>query len=157
KWIAEGNTGTVSTSLRTQQPRSLHLWQAAAFIFLLASVILAVIALRNREPQKPLELSVIPPENLHRAHFAVSPHGSRVIFEAGSPTKTWQLWMRRLDSFDAQALPGTENGRTPFWSPDNRFIGFCDDTAQALKKMDLSGGPPETLYSPAVYRGGTWN
>ena len=43
----------------------------------------------------------------------------------------------------------------PFWSPDSRFIGFF---AQGkLKKIDASGGSPQTLCDAPAGNGGTWN
>lgn len=56
----------------------------------------------------------------------------------------------------AQPLAGTENGFSPFWSPDSRFVGFF--AGSALKKVDAVGGPPVTLCSPVGFGyGATWN
>jgi len=58
-----------------------------------------------------------------------------------------------------RALLGTEIGQAappPFWSPDSRFIAY--DAGGALKKVEVSGGLPQTLCAlraPAI--GGTWN
>ena len=58
-------------------------------------------------------------------------------------------------------LPGTEDGVTPFWSADSRSIGFFDSASRKLKKVDVSGGPPETVSDARVGgvagAGGTWN
>jgi Tol biopolymer transport system component len=43
----------------------------------------------------------------------------------------------------------------PFWSPDSRFIGFF--AGGKLKKIEASGGPPQTLCELPAARGGTWN
>ncbi len=92
------------------------------------------------------------------ASLAVSPDGRRIVFAAtrragGSPL----LWMRSLDSLEARALLGTEHSGTagPFWSPDSRFIGFFADGK--LKKIDISGGAPQTLCDSPNSAGGTWN
>jgi hypothetical protein len=58
-----------------------------------------------------------------------------------------------LASITAQPLAGTEGAAYPFWSPDNRSIGFFADGT--LKRLDI-GGVPQTLAT-AVPRGGTWN
>jgi len=58
-------------------------------------------------------------------------------------------------TISAQSLPGTEGATFPFWSPDNRFLGFFADGK--LKKLDTSGGPPVTLADAMVGRGGTWS
>src|SRR5208282_5390798 len=49
---------------------------------------------------------------------------------------------------------GTEDASSPFWSPDSRSIGFYADGK--LKKVALSGGPPDTLCDAGGW-GATWN
>ena len=53
------------------------------------------------------------------------------------------LWVRRLDSMEARALPGSEGAYYPFWSPDSRWIGFFSESK--LKKIEASGGPAQTI------------
>ena len=55
-------------------------------------------------------------------------------------------------------LPGTENvlGPPVFWSPDSRFIAF--QSGNRLKKIDISGGPPQDICDASVsVIGGAWN
>src|SRR5207244_1781087 len=70
-----------------------------------------------------------------------------------------RLWIRAMDSLEVRLLPGSETvGITPppFWSPDGRFVGF--DAGGKLKKLDVSGGLPQTLCDlPGVAVGGSWN
>ncbi len=66
-----------------------------------------------------------------------------------------QLWIRALDSLMAQALPGTEAARYPFWSPDSRCIGFL--ASGKLKKIAFSGGPVQTICDAGISAGGTWS
>ena len=40
-------------------------------------------------------------------------------------------------------LPGTENGRDPFFSPDGQWIGFF--VSDQLKKISVQGGAPMAL------------
>jgi hypothetical protein len=65
------------------------------------------------------------------------------------------LWMRALDSPESRPLPGTEGGYSPFWSPDNLFLAFS--AGDKLKKIEVSGGPAQTLCSVSTLRGGYWN
>jgi Tol biopolymer transport system component len=78
-----------------------------------------------------------------------------IVFEATSTEGLRQLWLRPLDSLTAQPLPGTEGGSYPFWSPDNKSIGFF--AGGKLKKLDASGGPATSLADALSPRGGTWS
>ncbi|HEV2351942.1 MAG TPA: protein kinase, partial [Terriglobia bacterium] len=89
------------------------------------------------------------------AGFAVSPDGLRLAYVASLPDGESVLWVRFLDSLQAQPLAGTEGAVLPFWSPDSRFIGFF--AGGKLKKIEVSGGPPLTLCDAPGGRGGTWN
>jgi serine/threonine-protein kinase len=83
-----------------------------------------------------------------------SPDGKRLAYVAtsGGPR---QLYVRETDSLDGRPLTGTEDAVSPFFSPDGEWIGFF--TADSLKKISISGGPPVTLaHVEASGRGGTW-
>jgi eukaryotic-like serine/threonine-protein kinase len=88
---------------------------------------------------------------------AVSPDGNRIVFQSGMEGKQ-DLWVREIDSLSARPLPGTERGRSPFWSPDSRTIGFFDRRGNKLKRVDVAGGPVITICdtSSSNVRGGTW-
>jgi hypothetical protein len=52
--------------------------------------------------------------------------------------------------------PEPEGANYPFWSPDNRFLGFF--AQRKLKKVEVSSGAAQALCDSAVPgRGGTWN
>src|SRR5439155_10045704 len=81
---------------------------------------------------------------------------SRILaFTASASGGKLKLWVRPLDSLEAQALAGTEGATYPFWSPDGRFIGFFAD--RKLKKVSSSGGAVQTLCDALDGRGATWN
>lgn len=65
------------------------------------------------------------------------------------------MWVRSIDSITAQPLYGTEEALYPFWSPDNRFIGFF--AAGKLKKIEISSGTVQTLCGAPTPRGATWS
>jgi hypothetical protein len=50
---------------------------------------------------------------------------------------------------------GTEGATMPFWSADSRSIGFF--AASKLKRIDITGGAPQTLTNTSLALGGTWN
>src|SRR6266542_2764086 len=104
---------------------------------------------------RAMRFSIPPPERSSFSQVAMSPDGRHLAFTAATGGKL-QLWVRALDSTKARTLAGTQDARLPFWSPDSRFIGFFADGR--LKKIDVSGGPAQTLCeAPATPLGGAWS
>lgn len=103
---------------------------------------------------------------IHGGYPMVSPNGKWVVLPATGSDGVTRMWLRALDSVEVRPLAGTEsaNNLPPpvFWSPDSRFIAFSFTPGPfadgQLKKLDISGGPPQILcdVSGAV-SGGTWN
>ncbi len=89
------------------------------------------------------------------AQLVLSPDGRRLAFIAAARRGVPQIWIRALASIQAQPLPGTDGASFPFWSPDNRSIGFFADGK--LKKIDTNGGTPQVLANAPLGRGGSWN
>src|SRR5262245_32107651 len=86
---------------------------------------------------------------------AISPDGQYVAYTARADGKS-AIWIRPIGEFQARPLAGTENGTSPFWSPDSRYIAFI--AAEKLKKISIAGGPATTLTdTPALPLPGTWN
>jgi serine/threonine protein kinase len=94
--------------------------------------------------------------------LALSPDGRRVVFSARFGDDR-ALWLRSLATDDLVQLPGTEDGVSPFWSPDSSSVGFF--AHGMLKRLDI-GAPgarprewlaaPVTLSEAQNQRGGTW-
>jgi serine/threonine protein kinase/Tol biopolymer transport system component len=129
----------------------------AAAVLLVAFGALSVVLLRETPPATPTtRFQVAPPDKATAADYpTISPDGRRLAFVATVEGKTL-LWIRPLDSLAAQSLAGTEDATSPFWSPDSRFLAFF--SSGKLKKVDVSGGPPQTLCNAAgLARGGTWS
>jgi Tol biopolymer transport system component len=83
----------------------------------------------------------------------VSPDGRHVVY-GGENLSSNRLWIHSLDSLATQLLPETEEAFVLFWSPDSRFVGYS--TRDKLKKIDISGGVPETVCNAEIRLGG-WN
>jgi serine/threonine protein kinase/Tol biopolymer transport system component len=84
---------------------------------------------------------------------ALSADGSLLVYVVRKEGQT-QLFMRQLDELDAEAIPGTEGGTGPFFSPDGHWIGFFADGK--LKKVSLLGGAPQTLCDSRAPEGASW-
>ena len=135
---------------------SLVPWAVAA-LCLLAATVFAVAYFRRPPPEDAAvtKFALLPPENTSFNEIVVSPDGRRVAFTAQTASGATQLWVRPLDSLSAQPLAGTEGASLPFWSPDSRSLGFF--AAGKLRKVEASGGPPQTLCNAPLARGGAWS
>ena len=89
------------------------------------------------------------------APVVISPDGKQIVFGATSAEGASQLWVQNLDATVARPLAATEGAAYPYWSPDSRFIAFF--AGNKLKKIEASGGPPQTLCDVAEGRGGSWS
>ena len=65
-----------------------------------------------------------------------------------------RLWVRPLNSATARPLPGTEDARIPFWSPDGRSLGFF--ATGRLLRIDPAGGPPQLICAASVDTAPSW-
>src|SRR5205823_2606703 len=99
-------------------------------------------------------VEIVTPATADPTSFALSPDGRQIVFVASGDGPS-RLWLRPLDSTTARPLAGTEGAAIPFWSSDNRSVGFFADAK--LKRVDVAGGPPQTLATAPGFRGGTWN
>ncbi len=105
--------------------------------------------------QPPPDVMLSPAPVASAAPLALSPDGRRLAFVAARRRGVSQLWVRPLDSVEAQPLPGTGGASFPFWSPDGRSLAFF--AAGKLMKIDSAGGTPQVLCEAAAGRGGSWN
>ncbi|HVH26068.1 MAG TPA: protein kinase [Vicinamibacterales bacterium] len=131
-------------------------WAIAVVSLVVAAVFAALYALSAPRPAPPPEtrLQVItpPPAPGTLASFAVSPDGTKLVFQANG-----QLWLRPFGSDTIQPLTGTESvvGDLPFWSPDGRSIGFF--SGAQLKRIDLDTGLVRAIATSTQAGAGTWN
>ena len=76
--------------------------------------------------------------------LALSPDGRHLVYRAGgSNTAGSPLMVRAIDRLDAQPVADVGGAYAPFFSPDNRWIGFFENGD--LKKVSIAGGPAITL------------
>jgi Tol biopolymer transport system component len=162
KWIAESGAQGALPPAMGQKKRGERFLAAAAIAGALAAIFFASLYW-SRAPEKarivrsyvkamPNASFVVAPQ---QGGFAISPDGLRLAYVAQNADGKALLWVRPLDSLDAQALAGTDEASFPFWSPDSQYIGFF--ASGKLKKIVSSGGPPLTLCDAPNARGGAWN
>jgi eukaryotic-like serine/threonine-protein kinase len=86
--------------------------------------------------------------------IALSPDGTHLVY-VGSTNGRQQLFLRRLDQFEARPVHGTEGAFHPFFSPDGEWIAFFAD--EKRKKVSMRGGAPVALCdAPLNSRGACW-
>ena len=134
-------------------------WIAATAVFAIAAVALALVHFRESPaPAQRIRFSLSPPEKVSLgAWMQMSPDGRHLGFISTGGDGISRVWLRSLDALEARPLAGTEE--TPitfFWSPDSHFVAF--QSGSKLKKIDISGGPPQILCDVSgVILGGSWN
>jgi Tol biopolymer transport system component/predicted Ser/Thr protein kinase len=78
---------------------------------------------------------------------SISPDGRKIAFEVPTGRGGRVLWVRSLDSLDAQPVPDTELASLPapfFWTFDSRFLVFAA-ADRKLKKVNVAGGLVQTI------------
>ncbi|NNE34076.1 MAG: protein kinase, partial [Rhodothermales bacterium] len=155
----------VSTQkLPRQQKKGVSVWTVGAIVALATATIVALLLIRrdSTEALPPMRFTMLMPDGQELASpgpsLAISKDGSRLAFVSGD-TSGSLIYVRDIDSFDAEPISGTDDARAPFFSPDGEWLGFLAD--DKLFKMRVSGGPAQELAEARVIasfvRGsGTW-
>jgi eukaryotic-like serine/threonine-protein kinase len=141
------------------------LWVAysGAALFFLAALALVFVIFREKAPSsaEPIRFQIVLPDKVSIGSiggFALSPNGRHLAFIAAGSDGVRRLWIRSLYSLEVRPLKGTELefDNPPFWSPNSRYIAF--DSGGKLKKIDIIGGPPQTICNlTGRVIGGSWN
>ena len=125
-------------------------WTVAAVATVgLASITFLHFREKPSAPTAPVRFQIPVPVNATLL-LSLSPDGRKLAFIAGD-----RLWVHFLDLEESHDL--TVGTGTPFWSPDSRFIGYT--TQGKLKKIEATGGPPQTVTDlrSESWGGGGWN
>jgi Tol biopolymer transport system component len=144
----------------TQSSRVRLLPWALAGVFLAAAAAVAFVHFRESAPTpRNARFQMGTPDKTSLIAFRVSPDGRFLAFSAseagGGAGGVRRLWVRPLDSLEARVLAGTDGAGQMFWSPDSAFLGFF---AQGkLKKVRVTGGPPEALCDALNSGRGSWS
>ncbi len=111
-----------------------------------------------------LEAAMLPPRGtafdlrpMSPGPAALSADGRFVAFSAQGEDRRSRLFVRELATGETKQLAGTEGAQYPFWSPDARWIAFFTQVDRTLKKVQATGGTPQTICSANNGKGGTWN
>jgi len=137
------------------------LFGAGAVILILIASIFWLHSRQQPEGLQKIRAYIVPEPGtqfhstgLAGGQVAISPDGGTIVYTASNAEGKNVLWVRPLDEPYARQLKGTENAAYPFWSPDNRHIGFFADNK--LKYVTVSSGLPVEIADVIIGRGGTW-
>ena len=156
KWSAESGAQTVTFT--SAGPRKTgRPWLAWSVAALLGIIALTTFLFRGKGPPaaRAVRFEIQLPAGT--LNFTLSPDGRQLAFLAPGTDGRNLVWLRAFDSLEPHPLPGTEDVSGPpvFWSPDSRFIAF--QVGSKLKKIDISGGPPQDICDASVLiLGGAW-
>lgn len=161
QWIHDaGSQAGVPAPVRSRRKsREMLAWTLAGVFAVLAAMIGIPRLLERNEPVRLSRLSMLPPENLaasrNQVSVAISPDGRLAAFEAKESSGTAKIWVRSLESRVARALPSSEGGYHPFWSPDSRFVAFFTAGGK-LARVSVNEGTTQTICDAADGRGAAW-
>jgi serine/threonine-protein kinase len=81
-------------------------------------------------------------------------HDNRAIVFVGEDGTKSRLYIRWLDRTEVQPIPGTEEGSSPFFSPDDRSVGFF--TGSELRRASLYSDTVTTVTTTRDNNGAVW-
>jgi Tol biopolymer transport system component len=165
-WIAEGGSGAGLPKQVTHRRRRRErvAWSIATVLMLVSAALLGrQLTMEHTAPAQVTRTIISAPPGTRlqitgddAGPPAVSPDGTMLVFTAVGGGGGKRLWLRHFDEFSARPLAGTDDASYPFWSPDNRSIGFY--ASAKLRRLDLATGSIVTLADGATSaRGGAWS
>jgi Tol biopolymer transport system component/predicted Ser/Thr protein kinase len=158
QWIAEGGSmaGVPAPVVARRKNREKLSWAVAAVALVAAAGLAYGYVRRAPKPAPLMRFDIAPPAGVTAIDVPkLSPDGKFLAFDAIDLEGKVRVWVRPLSALEAQPLAGTDGGVRPFWSPDSRFIGFMADGA--LKKIEVSGGPPTKICDAPGGSDGSWS
>ncbi len=161
RWIkdagSQAGAAIAVTTHRKNRERVAWTIAAVAAVVALAATALAWRATRATAPLRVMRFTVPSVFTPRRTDvyglLAISPDGSEIVYAAQDKATT-RLFRRAIDRPDPVPIDGTEGGKTPFFSPDGKWVGFF--AHHKLMKVALSGGQPITICTATEPRGAVW-
>jgi serine/threonine protein kinase len=155
KWIAESGGhagGTVPLAAKGKTQKVLPWLISCA---LLVALTVTVVWLRSFKPPEQT-MQFYAPLPFPARDIAIAPNGHTIaVVGYQESARKNVLWIYELGTQDAKSIADSEGATYPFWSADGRSLAFFADGK--LKKVEVSGGPVQTLCDAPSGRGGTWN
>jgi Tol biopolymer transport system component/predicted Ser/Thr protein kinase len=160
-WLQQSGAAAISQSPRAR-PRKRRFVIAAALAGLAVVLLLIWSVMRTaRMPAETLGLakfSLVLPAQMEVAAdlteaVALSRDGKRLAYVSVKGGVS-NLYVRRLDDFNAVMIPQSEGAVYPFFSPEGEWVGFFSQGK--LQKAPSSGGTPVLICDIPSFFGATW-
>ncbi|MDH5284234.1 MAG: protein kinase, partial [Gemmatimonadota bacterium] len=145
--LADSGYASNTTVMMAAAPGRGRLSGLAAPLAVLAAIatIAALWGWFRPEPPRPVARYGLgfPADQVPIGAVAISPDGSRLVYEGPSDDSQGQLWVKDRSQYAAVPLAGTENAGGPVVSPDGQWIAFTQ--GNLLKKIPIGGGAAISL------------
>ncbi len=155
KWIAEGSAAAIPSRIAGGRKSREGLAWVIAALAIIAAALAVIVPRRPRAPEELTRFTILPPPGrIFFGEVALSPDAQRVLFMIQDDAGRNLIAVRSLDSLEMRRLPGTEDARGMFWSPDGREIAFFSEGK--LKRMGAEGGPVQIVCESGAAFSGDW-
>ncbi len=162
KWLADGSStasGQMPVILQRNK-REVTLWALLAAAVLAAGIFGALYW--HSTQAKPLVVRALLSETSSRllstgdnaSPIVLSPDGKTAVYSALGELNRPMLYVRPVATLTGTPIPGTEDAKFSFWSPDSHSLGFFQNAK--LRISDISGTPPVSIADAPDGRGGSW-
>jgi Tol biopolymer transport system component/predicted Ser/Thr protein kinase len=162
EWVLEGGSNAAMPApVLEHRRRTARLGWIFAGVFAALLAAFALFYYRTvSAPAVAVRFEIPPPEGTSWGgpdFPEISPDGSRILFGATRRDGSRSLWMRPMDSVNAQPIPGTEavSLYPGAWSPDGRSIAYVADSK--LRRLEIAGGSPRIISSVGALEMPAWS
>ncbi len=138
-----GQRTAAPSTPRSAMFRTAVLSGAAAALLLVGALTGKALSRRDGNTGR-FALQIVPEAEHHldlafARNIGISPDGQTIAY-VGRGSGGLQIFVRRLDSFTATAIPGTDGAALgPVFSPDGKALAYITNAGTALYRVSLSG------------------
>ncbi len=147
--VASGASLTSPQDIAISKPRTVFPYILAAIAVVFSFIGVYAVwnwATNPTDSPTPVSRFSISPESSSRLSILgamISPDGKNLLLTTFRDEGE-RIHLRSLNNFEVKPIPGTEEGRRPFFSPDGKWIAFAT-RADTIKKVPVGGGNPVTI------------
>ncbi len=155
KWIAEQPAARAASGSLGVGGAVQERWGwVLAGVFFVALVALGLVWRGASRTKEAMEFYL--PVPFSASDVILSPDGQTIALVVSQErTAKHVVWVQEIGKRGARKLPGTEGAAYPFWSADGKSLAFFAEGK--LKKLEVAGGPVQTICDAPSGRGGSWN